>query len=40
VFEDVAYGPIYQGMPSDEVEKRVAGALSKVGLEGFERRVP
>jgi energy-coupling factor transporter ATP-binding protein EcfA2 len=40
VFEDVAYGPIYQGMPSDEVEKRVAGALSKVGLEGFERRAP
>lgn len=40
VFEDVAYGPIYMGLPADEVRQRVSRALSQVGLEGFERRVP
>jgi len=40
VFEDVAYGPIYMGLPADEVRQRVSRALSQAGLEGFERRVP
>ena len=40
VFEDVAYGPIYMGLSADEVRQRVSRALSQVGLEGFERRVP
>ncbi len=40
VFDDVAFGPINQGLPAGEVKKRVAEALAAVGLEGFEHRVP
>lgn len=40
VFDDVAYGPIYMGLPAHEVRSRVSRALSQVGLEGFEKRVP
>ncbi|WP_135606045.1 energy-coupling factor ABC transporter ATP-binding protein [Methanococcoides sp. NM1] len=40
IFDDVAFGPINMGMPEEEVKERVKKALSKVGLEGFEERVP
>ncbi|MCX7607598.1 MAG: ATP-binding cassette domain-containing protein [Anaerolineales bacterium] len=39
VFDDVAYGPIYQGLPPVEVEARVAAALAAVGMSGYARRV-
>ena len=32
VFDDVAYGPLYQGLPEDEIRQRVAAALSAVGM--------
>jgi cobalt/nickel transport system ATP-binding protein len=40
VFDDVAFGPINMGLDEKEVKRRVHAALSKVGLEGFEERVP
>ena len=40
VFDDVAFGPINQGLPPEEVKARVAEALDAVGLQGFEHRVP
>jgi cobalt transport protein ATP-binding subunit len=40
VAEDVAYGPLYQGFPSDEIEEKVKTALQAVHLEGFENRHP
>ncbi len=40
VFDDVAFGPLNLGLPPDEVRKRVAEALERVGLTGFEQRVP
>lgn len=39
VFDDVAFGPIYQGLPEAEVRERVAQALADVGMEGFGPRV-
>jgi cobalt/nickel transport system ATP-binding protein len=39
VFDDVAYGPLYAGLPESEVRQRVTRALSQVGLEGFEGRL-
>ncbi len=39
VFDDVAFGPIYAGLPEAEVRQRVAWALKQVGLEEFERRL-
>jgi cobalt/nickel transport system ATP-binding protein len=38
--DDVAFGPLNLGVPADEVRRRVAEALSRVGLAGFEGRVP
>jgi cobalt/nickel transport system ATP-binding protein len=38
VFEDVAYGPIYQGLTEAEVEQRVLAALRAVGMADFARR--
>ena len=38
VFDDVAFGPINLGL--DHVEQRVATALAKVGLSGYERKSP
>lgn len=35
VYEDVAYGPIYQGLNKQEVKKRVAEALSMVGMQDY-----
>jgi len=39
VFDDVAYGPIYQGLPEVEVRGRVEDALEVVGMGGYVRRV-
>jgi cobalt/nickel transport system ATP-binding protein len=39
VFDDVAFGPIYQGLPVDEVEQHVASALSAVRMSDYARRV-
>lgn len=40
VFDDVAFGPLNLGLPADEVRQRVAEALDRAGLAGFEKRVP
>ena len=40
IHDDVAFGPIYMGLSVDEVEARVSEALSQVGLEGYEDRMP
>lgn len=39
VFDDVAFGPLYMGLPEDEVRQRVAEALARVGMKGFEDRL-
>ena len=39
VFEDVAYGPLYQGLPDDEVIALVEHALSTVGMGDYGQRV-
>ena len=38
VFEDVAFGPLYAGLPRAEIEQRAAWALAQVGLDGFGSR--
>lgn len=40
VREDVAFGPLNQGLPAEAVDRRVAAALELVGLLGFEERSP
>lgn len=40
VREDVAFGPINQGLPPDEVERRVAAALATVGCTHLAERPP
>jgi cobalt/nickel transport system ATP-binding protein len=40
VEEDVAFGPINQGLPPETVRVRVQDALSKMSLRGFEQRAP
>jgi cobalt/nickel transport system ATP-binding protein len=40
VAEDVAFGPLNLGLPSDEVRKRVIESLDKVGMTGQDDRVP
>jgi cobalt/nickel transport system ATP-binding protein len=40
VGEDVAFGPRQLGLRGAELEARVVDALSKVGLAGFEERMP
>ena len=40
VGDDVAFGPLNLGLAAEEVRRRVAEALEKVGLAGFEGRVP
>jgi cobalt/nickel transport system ATP-binding protein len=40
VFDDVAFGPLNLELPADEVRRRVAEALERVGLAGAEGRVP
>ena len=39
VFDDVAFGPLYQGLPSTEVQERVDEALSAVHMEKYKKRV-
>jgi cobalt/nickel transport system ATP-binding protein len=39
VFDDVAFGPMYQGLPEAEVRWRVTSALSAVGMSEREGRV-
>jgi len=39
VFEDVAYGPMYLGLPEKEIRERVQKALQAVGMSGKEARV-
>ncbi len=39
VFDDVAFGPLYAGLPEDEIHRRVHRALEQVELEGYEGRV-
>ena len=40
VFEDVAFGPKQMGIAKDRLAERVREALSQVGLNGFEDRLP
>jgi cobalt/nickel transport system ATP-binding protein len=40
VGEDVAFGPKQLGLSGDALGERVASSLAKVGLAGFERRLP
>jgi cobalt/nickel transport system ATP-binding protein len=39
VFDDVAFGPIYQGLPAAQVEARVSEALRQVHMEDYANRV-
>ena len=39
VFDDVAFGPMYQGLPEDEVQARVFEALEIVGMGEYGARV-
>jgi len=39
VFEDVAFGPLHMGLPEDEVQDRVAGALEQVGMGAYADRL-
>jgi len=39
VFDDVAFGPLYQGLPLDEVRLRVDEALSAVRMSDYAGRV-
>jgi len=39
VFDDVAFGPIYQGLPPGEIHARVEEALRMVHMEAYIRRV-
>ncbi|MCC6146748.1 MAG: ABC transporter ATP-binding protein [Anaerolineaceae bacterium] len=38
VFEDVAFGPLYQGLPMAEIELRVRAALKAVGMQNYAER--
>ncbi len=40
VHEDVAFGPVYMGLPGHETASRVEEALAHVGLQGFGDRMP
>jgi cobalt/nickel transport system ATP-binding protein len=40
VRDDVAFGPLNINLPIPEVQARVSEALKRVGLSGFEERVP
>jgi cobalt/nickel transport system ATP-binding protein len=39
VFDDVAFGPLYQGLPPEEVQHRVDGALEEVHMLSYKARV-
>lgn len=40
VLEDVAFGPLNAGLPPDEVERRAAAALERVGMGHLRNRPP
>lgn len=40
VFEDVAYGPLYEGLPAAQIKTRVEEALTAVGLAEAGHRSP
>lgn len=40
VFDDVAFGPLYMGLPKEEVIERARQALEQVGMAGFQERLP
>ena len=39
VYDDVAFGPLYQGLPEAEVRQRVQEALAAVGMQDYAGRV-
>jgi cobalt/nickel transport system ATP-binding protein len=39
VFDDVAFGPLYQGLGAEETKARVEAALSAVRMNGYAERV-
>jgi ABC-type hemin transport system ATPase subunit len=39
VAEDVSFGPLYMGLPDNEVREAVDGALRAVDMAGFSKRV-
>jgi cobalt/nickel transport system ATP-binding protein len=39
VYEDVAFGPLYQGLKPEEVSARVTAALAAVSMQSYARRV-
>jgi cobalt/nickel transport system ATP-binding protein len=39
VFEDVAFGPLYAGLPEEEIRRRVGWALAQVGAEAYAERI-
>jgi cobalt/nickel transport system ATP-binding protein len=39
VYDDVAFGPLYQGLPDAEVRQRVQEALAAVGMQDYAGRV-
>lgn len=39
VYEDVAFGPLYQGLSAREVDERVQAALAAVGMSAYAKRV-
>ena len=40
VYEDVAFGPLYMGLPKEGLAQKVRQALEDVGMAGSEERVP
>jgi cobalt/nickel transport system ATP-binding protein len=40
VLEDVAFGPMNMGLSNEDVEQRVKEALTRVGMEGYEKKAP
>ena len=39
VYEDVAFGPLYMGLQTDEIQARVRHALQAVGMQAYPKRV-
>ena len=39
VFDDVAFGPLYQGLPTEQVLQSVDEALESVHMSGYKKRV-
>jgi cobalt transport protein ATP-binding subunit len=39
VEEDIAFGPLHMGLPTEDIRRRTKDALAEVGLSGYERRL-